>query len=321
MAILVPLPEALPGLMRDDLARAEELARKEKAPNTHRAYEVSFKTFEAWCTARGVSALPAEPTVVAAFVSSEAERGLKPSTMNVHVAAIRHFHKLSGLPPPTDDERVRAVVRGHRRHVGVRPAKKAAATADRVIAMAMVPGGRVKDLRDRALLLLGFAGAFRRSELVALNVEDIAHSVEDGVAALRITVRKSKTDQEGQGATILIKRGQVACPVAALKAWLEAAQVMTGAVFRQVRKGDKVGERLSDHSASAIVKRHAERVGLDPARFSGHSLRAGFLTSAVKARKRLDKMMEVSRHKSVVVLQGYVRDAELAKDHAGDGLL
>src|SRR5205823_8312253 len=151
------------------------------------------------------------------------------------------------------------------------PRKKAPATAERIVSMALAAGGDMKGLRDRALLLLGFAGAFRRSELVALNVGDL----EESELGFKVAIRHSKTDQEGMGQTIAIVRGSVACPVAALKAWLEAAGITTGPVFRAVRKGGAVSGRLSAQSVAALVKAYAERVGLDPALFAGHSLRAG----------------------------------------------
>src|SRR5262249_11757738 len=161
------------------------------------------------------------------------------------------------------------------------------------------------------------AGAFRRSELVALDCKDI----EETEAGLKITIRKSKTDQEGQGATIAIVPGSVACPVAALKSWRDAASITAGPVFRSVRKGGKVGVRLSAQSVADIVKAAAGSLGLDPAVFAGHSLRSGFLTSAAKRGASLFKMMDQSRHRSVDTLRGYVRDAEIFKDHAGAGLL
>jgi site-specific recombinase XerD len=182
--------------------------------------------------------------------------------------------------------------------------------------MAFAAGDDLKGLRDRALLLFGFAGAFRRSELVALDLDDL----EETELGFKVTIRQSKTDQEGQGKTIAIVKGSVACPVAALKAWLAAAGITTGAVFRSIKKGGKVDNRLSAQSVADIVKAYVERVGLDPALFAGHSMRAGFLTSAAK-RGAIFKMMDVSRHKSVETLRGYVRDAEIFKDHAGTGLL
>lgn len=315
---LVPVAVAgLPALLALDLGRAADLAHQEKAAATRRAYGSDFQIFTAWCRPRALSALPATAESVAAFLATEADKGVRPSTIGRRVAAIRYAHKLAGHAVPTDDERVKATVRGIRRSLGTAPRKKAPATAERIIAMALGTGDGLKGLRDRALLLLGFAGAFRRSELVALDCADI----EESEAGVRITIRHSKTDQEGLGATIAIVRGSIACPVAALKAWRDAAGITTGPVFRSIRKGGKIGARLTDQSVADIVKAHAQRVGLDPALFAGHSLRAGFLTSAAKRGASIFKMMDVSRHRSVDTLRGYVRDAEIFKDHAGAGLL
>jgi len=301
-----------------EVEAAAAYAKAEKAVATRRAYQTDFAIFQAWCANRGASALPAEPATVAAFLAWEASRRSRPSTIGRRVAAIRYAHKLAGKDVPTDDERVRATVRGIRRAVGTAPTKKAPATADRIIAMAPVAGTRHAGLRDRALLLLGFAGAFRRSELVALDIEDIEETKE----GLRVTIRRGKTDQEGKGTTIAIVRGAVACPVVAYKAWIEAAKLTAGPVFRPIAKGERLqAARLTDRSVAMIIKAHAARVGLDPAGFSGHSLRSGFLTSAAARGASIFKMMDVSRHRSVDTLRGYVRDAELFKDHAGTGLL
>jgi site-specific recombinase XerD len=277
-----------------------------------------FRDLPAWCAGRGVSELPATPETVAAFLASEVERGIRSSTIGRRVAALRYAHKLAGLPLPTDDERVRATVRGIRRTTGTAAAKKAPVTAERLLAMVVVPGCTLATLRDRALLLLGFAGAFRRSELVALDVADFEETSE----GLKITIRHSKTDQEVVGATIAVVLGSVACPAKALKAWLAAAGILEGPIFRPINKAGKVRpQRMTDQSVALIVKSHAARVRLDPAQFSGHSLRAGFLTSAAKRGASIFKMMDVSRHRSVDTLRGYVRDAELFRDHAGAGLL
>jgi site-specific recombinase XerD len=308
-------PAALPV---PEFEAAAVYARAEKAPATRRAYATDFAIFRSWCADRKLAPLPAAPDTVAAFLAWEAGRRTRPSTLGRRVAAIRYAHKLGGLPVPTDDERVRATVRGIRRSVGTAPEKKTPATADRILAMVPIAGTRLADLRDRALLLLGFAGAFRRSELVALDVEDIEPTTE----GLRVTVRRGKTDQEGQGAVIAILPGHTACPVEALRVWVEAANITTGPVFRPISKGEHLQfTRLTDRSVANIVKAHAERVGLDPRVFSGHSLRAGFLTSAAKRGASIFKMIEVSRHRSVDTLRGYVRDAEMFKDHAGAGLL
>jgi site-specific recombinase XerD len=256
----VPTGESLP-LPAREIAAATEYARAEKASATRRAYRTDFEIFRAWCAERCVRALPAAPEAVAAFLAHEAERHVRPSTIGRRVAAIRYAHTLAGFQLPTDDERVRATVRGIRRSLGAMPSKKTPATAERVVAMAPLANGRLAALRDRALLLIGFAGAFRRSELVALNVEDLEETGE----RLRIAIRRSKTDQEGQGHVIAIPRGVIACPVAALKAWLEAATITEGPVFRAIAKGERVQHaRLTDRSVADIVKAHALRVGLDP---------------------------------------------------------
>jgi site-specific recombinase XerD len=316
-ALTVSGLSSVPSLPAADIEKAADLARQEKAKATQRAYGIDFEIFRTWCASRGVSALPATAESVAAFLACEVERGIRSSTIGRRVAAIRYAHKLAGHAVPTDDERVKATVRGIRRTVGTAARKKTPATAERVIAMAVGTGTGLKGLRDRALLLLGFAGAFRRSELVALDCEDI----EECETGLRITIRRGKTDQEGHGATIGIVPGSVACPMTAVRAWRDAAGIATGPLFRSIRKGSKVGARLTDQSVADIVKKHAARVGLDPALFAGHSLRAGFLTSAAKRGASIFKMMDVSRHRSVDTLRGYVRDAEIFKDHAGAGLL
>ena len=255
---------------------------------------------------------------MAAFLGAEADRGLRPSTIGRRLAAIRYAHRLAGLAIPTDDELVRATARGIRRSLGAAPVKKAPATADKVMAMATVSHGRLASLRDRALLLFGFASAMRRSELAALDVGDI----EEATDGLRVTIRRSKCDPEGRGEIIAVPRGNVVCPVAALKKWLEAAGITTGPVFRPIAKGGHVQDtRLTDRSIANVVKAHAERIGLDPKEFSGHSLRSGFLTSAAARGASIFRMADQSRHKSMDVLRGYVRHSEIFKNHAGAGLL
>ena len=184
--------------------------------------------------------------------------------------------------------------------------------------MVLLASNGLTGLRDRALLLVGFAGAFRRSELVALDVEDL----EETDAGLRVRIKRSKTDQEGQGVTVGIVPGKVACPVLAVREWLAHAGIASGPVFRPIAKGGRlVAARLSDRSVANIVKAYAARLQLDPGLFAGHSLRSGFLTSAAARGASIFNMMDVSRHKSVDTLRGYVRDAEIFRDHAGAGLL
>jgi site-specific recombinase XerD len=300
-----------------DFAAAFDLAKAEKAPATRKAYGTDFRLFKVYCEAKGVSAIPAAPETVAAYIAAEAQTA-KPSTIGRRIAAIRYAHKLAGLDTPTDAEGVKATMRGICRTFGGAKAKKAPAVAAKMLSMVATAPDRLSGLRDSALLLLGFAGAFRRSELVALDMADI----EETQTGLLVTIRRSKTDQEAMGRTIAITRGHVACPVKALREWLNAAGIVSGSLFRPINKsGTVAASRLTDRSVANIVKEYASRAGFDAATFSAHSLRSGFLTSAAAKGASIFKMMDQSGHKSIDTLRGYVRDAELFKDHAGAGLL
>ncbi len=302
-----------------EVETAADFALSALAPATRRAYRSDFARFSAWCRRRGLADLPAEPETVAVFLASEAAAGLKPATIARRSAAIRYAHGLDRKEPPTNTEAVRATVRGIRRRTGTAPKRKAPATAQLVASMvALAPADTLRGLRDRALLLLGFSGAFRRSELVALRAEDLAET-PDG---LRVTIRRSKTDQEGAGQEVAIPRGARLRPVEAVRAWLDAAGITEGPVFRRIRKNGRIGDdALNAETLVRILKDHAERAGFRPEDFAGHSLRAGFLTSGAEAGASVFKLMEVSRHKSVDTLSGYVRRAELFKDHAGSDFL
>ncbi|WP_448207480.1 site-specific integrase [Azospirillum sp. sgz302134] len=181
-----------------------------------------------------------------------------------------------------------------------------------------IPETGARNLRDRALIAFGLASAMRRSELAALRFEHLTRA-EDG---LRVLIPKSKTDQEGEGRTIAVPRGLRIRPLALLEAWLQAGGVTEGFVFRRMRKGDRVTEAaMSGEAVALVLKERAAAVGLNAAEFGAHSLRAGFLTSAAATGASLFKMRDQSRHESLDVLAGYVRDADLFKDHAGAGFL
>lgn len=301
-----------------EMDAAKAFAMNEKAASSRRAYRSDFAIFAAWCRARGLEPLPASTDTVAAFLAAQANAGAKASTIGRRAAAIRYAHRLAGHEPPTSAEAVKAVMRGIRRTIGTAKDQKAPATGDRIGAMLRAIPETLIGKRDRALLLLGFAGAFRRSELVALTVADLAE-VEGG---LRVTIRHSKTDQEGQGQEIAIPAGGRLRPVEAVQAWLQAAGITDGPVFRPVGKGGKVGAvGLTDQTVAIIVKRYAEAAGLDPAEYAGHSLRSGFLTTAAEANAGLLKMAEVSRHRSLDTLRGYVRRVDLFRNHAGESFL
>jgi site-specific recombinase XerD len=302
-----------------DIGKAADYARQDKAESTRQAYRSDFRIFTSWCASRGVSPLPAAAETVAGFLAAQAEAGLAASTISRRGAAIRHAHKLAGHEPPTNSEAVKATLRGIRRSVGTAPKnRKAPAIAEVMHRISRTTGLRIKDIRDRALLLLGFAAALRRSEIVALDVSDIEF-VEDG---LRITIRRSKTDQEAAGQTIAVIRGGTHCPVKALREWLDVAQITEGPVFRGIRKGGKITDRrLSGKSVRIIMKDATSRAGFNSRDYSAHSLRSGAATTAAKRGAPIHKMQQLTRHKSVDVLLGYIRDASLFDDHCLAGAL
>jgi integrase len=199
-------------------------AAAEKAAATRAAYASDWRDFAAWCAVRGATPLPAHVGIVAAYLSSLAESGRKASTIGRRAAAIGHRHKLAGYEPPTSQEAVKAVMRGIRRTIGAGAERKNPATADIITTMLQLCPPTLAGARDRALLALGFAGAFRRSELVALQVADL-EEVPDGY---RVTIRRSKTDQTGEGVEIVIPRGLKIRPVAAVQAWLQTAGITEG---------------------------------------------------------------------------------------------
>jgi integrase len=258
---------------------------------------------------------------VALHLSSEADRGLSSGSISRRVAGIQYFLATGGVPDealPTRHKLVREALAGIRRRHAQPSRRKAAAVTDVLVELLKTCGPDTQGLRDRALLALGFAGAFRRSELVALNVEDL-EAVKDG---LRVTIRRSKTDQLGAGYVLPVGHGARLRPVAALQGWLQAANITTGAIFLRVHKAGAVQpQRLTAGMVALIVKRRAELAGMDPTQFSGHCLRAGFVTSAAEAGANIFKIADVSRHKSMDVLKGYVRSREMFRDYAGAGIL
>jgi site-specific recombinase XerD len=297
---------------------AASFAKEQHAQATRKAYRTDFGLFEAWCVSRGIAAIPALPGTVATFLAAQAGDGVKPSTLSRRLASIRYVHASANHPSPTAHEVVKATLAGIRRTQGVAPDRKAPITAERLLQIVALVPNTLRGARDRAILLLGFAGAFRRSELAALEVRDLEF-LPDG---LRVAIRRSKTDQEGEGQAIAIVRGSCACPVETVRQWLERAKITAGPVFRPIAKGGRVTEfALTPHSVGIIVKTYAGRAGFDMREFGAHSLRAGFLTSAAMRGASIFKMMDVSRHKSVDTLRSYVRDADAFKNHAGSGLL
>jgi site-specific recombinase XerD len=318
----MPLPptrgKTAPPALTDALTSAAAYAAEEKSAATRRAYRSDWRHFQSWCGGAKAAPLPAEPATVAAYLAQLADSGLKASTIGRKLAAIAYAHKLKGHNTPTASEAVHAVIRGIRRRLGVAPAQKAPATARAIAAMLEHVPDTMIGRRDRAILLIGFAAALRRSELAALDLVD----VEQHPDGLLLHIGKSKTDQEGAGAQIPIPRGRRLKPVEALEAWLAASKITEGPVFVSIGKGGRVKrDRLSSSAIAEIVKRYAAAAGFDPKQFAGHSLRAGFVTSALEDGADMFKVMDVTRHRRVETLKGYDRRAKAFRNHAGDGFL
>ena len=228
-----------------------------RAQSTSRAYEHDWNCFRQWCGAREHEVLPANPDTVAEYLTRMA-RLYKPITLGRGLAAISVEHQTAGFSSPTTNILVRNTLSGIRRHHSVAPTRKTPIRASNLHRAVEALPDDMKGLRDKALLLLGYVGALRRSELVAINAEDIGF-VDRGI---RLTLRRSKTDQEGRGSTVGIGYGvhSPTCPVKALKSWLEAAGINEGPVFRSVSHYGRVGKtRLHDRTVALIVK------GLDAA--------------------------------------------------------
>lgn len=306
-------------MLGDEVAAARSYRAQAKAANTIRAYTSDWRQFEGWCDVRGLDPLPARPEAVATYLASLAMAGKADSTIGRHLAAIGWKHRQDGRVAPVqrDESMVIAdTLAGIRREQRARPsARKLAISASELAAMiAAADGQGTRSIRDRAIMALGLAAALRRSELVGLERRDV-ELVDKG---LKLTLRHSKTDQEGEGQVIAVPSGKTLKPVERLKAWLAVRGSSAGPLFNQIDPQGRLTEKpMSDRSIARLIQKYAGRTGLDPEMFAGHSLRAGFLTEASRNGATIAKMQEVSRHKKVEVLLGYVRSAELFDDHAG----
>jgi site-specific recombinase XerD len=296
----------------------EGYVRASKAENTLRGYESDWRHFCGWCASHGVYSLPANPETVAAYIAEGAGH-LKPGSIQRRLNAIAEAHKVTGLESPTRAAIVRNTLKGIRRMLGTAPAQKAPTLTDDIRAMVDTTHTGIIGARDRALLLFGFAGAFRRSELVGLDVEDCAFG-RDG---LTVALRRSKTDQTGEGRTIGIPYGSnpETCPVRNVQSWIEAAAINSGALFRSLnRHGHIQPRRLSDIDVARIIKKLAERAGLDPGKYAGHSLRAGHATAAAIAGASERSIMRQTGHKSVQMVRRYIRDGSLFRENSAGKL-
>jgi integrase len=298
----------------DDLSRAvrcidlsvtsvETYVESGIAPATRRAYRADLDHFQAWG-----GTIPATNDMVATYIADHAAT-LKVSTLTRRLAAISIAHGARGLPNPTGSPLIRATMRGIRRAHGAAQHQAKPLLREDLFVVLGAMGDRIKDLRDRALLLTGFAGGLRRSELAAINVIDFER-VREGII---LTIQRSKTDQDGVGRKIGVPFGRtIHCPVRALETWLSASGIEDGPIFRPVDRHGRVAVgQLSGEAVSLILRNRMAAAGFDPIGYSGHSLRAGFATSATRAGVSTFKIRQQTGHASDAMLSRYVRDGEL----------
>jgi integrase len=264
-----------------------------------------------WCVDRGIDPLPADAAAVCAYLTERADRGVSVSTINLACSAIGHQHRRHGLPDPVGQDAVRQVGRGLRRLVGTVPRRPARPLSVAELRRLVTTSDRStpRGARDTALILLGFAGALRRSELAALLLSDI----EAKPAGLLLHLRRSKTDPERRGQVVGIAHGQHALtdPVAALDDWLAIRGTEPGPVFTSLRPGVRSPQPISGNAVTNIVKDRAAAAGLGSGRITAHSLRAGHATSAALAGVGVDRIAAQTRHRRIdVLIERYIRPVQ-----------
>lgn len=295
-------------------AEATKYIQQSKAENTKRAYRADWEDFSAWCEKYRRSALPATPDTVAYYLADRSQ-DLKTSTLQRRLATIAEAHRAAGVESPTKAAQVKLVWAGIRREKGTAQAHKKPTLTKHIRAMVEHLPATTLGVRDRALVLLGYAGAMRRSELVGLDFTDVGMTDE----GLVVVVRKSKTDQTRAGRKIGIPFGEheETCPVRAVLAWIEEAEIEEGPLFRAVnRHGHVMETRLSDRAVANVVQRSLVAAGKSARGYAAHSLRAGLITQAAMAGVSERAIQDQSGHKSLAVMRRYIRDGSLFRENA-----
>jgi len=309
-------------------ASAAATYKHSKAAATATAYRSDWADFTAFCDQRNYPTLPADPVTVRRYLTLLVTEGpggprkdhrattgpLKVSSVQRRATAISMAHQYAGLPSPTQDPVIREYLKGLRREKTVRPAEARPISTQLLRQMIEISPDHLAGLRDRALLLLGFAGALRRSELVALDVEDL--TISD--SGCRIVIRSSKGDPEGAGQVIGVLHGHgTTDPVAAIQTWIERAEITTGPLFRTFRANSAgiTAHRPTGDVVTNVIKKYLIALGADPTGYSAHSLRAGLITAAAGAGASERDIMAHSRHKSVTVARKYIREGSVFRDN------
>ena len=292
--------------------------KSSKAINTLRAYKSDFKDFETFCVKHGLNSLPTEPKIISLYLT-HLSKNSKISTLRRRLVSISVVHKLKGHYLDTKHPIIIENLMGIRRVKGsIQKGKKPLLISHLKLIINKINEqtiNEIKKLRDKSLILIGFGGGFRRTELVSIDYDDLEF-VDEGV---KIIVRKSKTDQYGEG---MIKglpyfTNEIYCPVKNLKKWLEISKINTGPIFRRFSKGlSLTDKRLTDQSVALLIKEYLKAAGIEDTNFSGHSLRSGFATVAADSGADERSIMAMTGHKTTQMVRRYIRDANLFKQNA-----
>jgi site-specific recombinase XerD len=308
--------------LEDLIQKANDLIRAAKAPSTRKAYQSDFRIYDSWCTDHGLTSLPSTPETIALYIASCVVARLAPATIARRLASISKAHQAAGFEnSPTSNKHfvVGEVLKGARRTLGVAQKCKDPLLLNDILRLLAACPKNLLGLRDRALILIGFAGAFRRSELCAMTTFDLRFSD----SGLVINVPRSKADLEQAGEEVAIPFGEheESCPIKALREWLAASKVTQGAVFRAVDRYNKVAATgLHRDSIAEIFKTAATRAGINSTNIAGHSVRAGMATQAALNGSSERAIAKTTRHRSRRVLRRYIRPRELFRENASASL-
>ena len=293
--------------------------KNSKANNTVRAYKSDFNDFSLFCAQNGLKSLPSEPKIVSIYLTHLSTKDAKMSTIKRRLVSIGVIHKLKGFYMDTKHPLIIENMMGIKRRKGIIQKGKKPILINNLKSLINVidqeNNDEMKKIRDRSIILIGFSGGFRRSEIVALNYDDLEF-VQEG---LKITLKKSKTDQFGEGSIkgLPYFDNSQYCPVISLEKWIKVSKIDSGPLFRRFIKGSKLSEkRLTDQTIALIIKEYLKLTGIDSKNYSGHSLRSGFATSAAESGAEERSIMAMTGHKSAEMVRRYIKEANLFKNNA-----
>ena len=293
--------------------------KSSKALNTVRAYKSDFKDFDLFCIQNGFKTLPSEPKIVSLYLTHLSTKNIKLSTIKRRLVSIGVIHKMKGHYLDTKHPIIIENLMGIKRRKGiVQKGKKPILINDLKKIVDVINQQQIADikkLRDKSIILIGFSGGFRRNEIVSLDIEDLDFVFE----GLKITVKRSKTDQFGEGMTkgLPYFENKIYCPVTTLQRWLNVSKIKKGPLFRRFSKGSKLtNSRLTDQTVALIIKQYLNFTNINSSNYSGHSLRSGFATSAAEAGAEERSIMAMTGHKSTEMVRRYIKEANLFKNNA-----